>query len=747
MAVTVEVYIMVMMKLLFLLLLMAPILVAAQGELTVEIHTPVDAVVKVGKPLAQPMRLRATVVVPSSAPTDLTLRSFVADERHQWYVSDASALLQPGIQTVDFSIALDALWYAVDHAHPWNTVAWERLQTVGLTVTSPSNWRGSIQIDYILEPLLLAPSAPTPTQAALYDITWSAAQAHTGQRWYCTFQPWPLPGNPYDPAQFQAWLEVSYPGWDSPRRYRAFYDQPMVLTNRGDREVAAELELGKFVCRWRPQQSGIYDLTLIAQWLHGQEHVFTQQSLEVFGEDWDDYVRVSTKDPRFLVANGKIYWPIGINIRSANDLRSQKRMLTKVTPDLGLETYQAYIRRLAACGVNCIEVWMSSWNLALEWCADWPNYQGLGRYNQVHANRFDRLLDFAWSHGVRINVVVYNHGMASTKNDREWNYNPMGKHQGGFLNHAREVFTDPMAWVYQSRLRHYLIARYADHPAILGWKLWSEQNLTAGKKNDRVLWHQKAAADWLRYDHYDHPVTTHWAGDYRSVDREIASQHNIGYITVNAYHDHQKRERDQTKTSWTLLANQVYETLNNKRRGLQLFGKPVLITEYGGSFAGGKAAQILAEQRSGPWAALVSGLAGSPMLWWFEWVDQNEYFEAYEAIRSFIKGEDWRNPDARSVPLSMQTQHKTWAYAWQGDTRAFGYILNYEWGLEGGIQPWHRSDILQKFPKWETGEIEWWDANSGRLIKTEKFDQAISELTVPSFSGHIAFKMRRVVAK
>ena len=212
------------------------------------------------------------------------------------------------------------------------------------------------------------------------------------------------------------------------------------------------------------------------------------------------------------------FWPTGLNIRSVNDGRGAKRTGSRLTPNRGWHAYQAYLQRLVDGGANIVEIWMSSWNLALEWRSDWPGYRGLGRYNQVNAKRLDQILDFCETIGMRVNLVIYNHGMASHKTDREWDNNPYnrflhtstadgkGTAQAGILNKPSEMFTSQAAMDMQDRVRRYIIARYADSPAIYGWKLWSEQNLTAGSTSERLRWHIQQATFGKKYDIYNHPV-------------------------------------------------------------------------------------------------------------------------------------------------------------------------------------------------------------------------------------------------
>ena len=42
---------------------------------------------------------------------------------------------------------------------------------------------------------------------------------------------------------------------------------------------------------------------------------------------------------------------------------------------------------------------------------------------------------------------------------------------------------------------------------------------------------------------------------------------------------------------------------------------------------------------------MVNGYAAGPMLWWFEWVDQNERWGTYRALQAYLSGEDLRETE------------------------------------------------------------------------------------------------------
>jgi hypothetical protein len=597
-----------------------------------------------------------------------------------------------------------------------------------------------------------------------FDDDASLSHGTTGERWSLSLLPQPLPSNPYDSRQFA--LDAVFEGTDGViQRIPAFYDQPMLLSDRGDREDARPSGPGRFVVRYRPREPGRYQVRLEAHW-HGAQGAYvtvTLPDLEVSGAHWDGYVHTDARDPRFFSVDGKFYWPIGLNLNSAYDLRSQERLGTVLTPDRGSLTYIPRLRRFAAGGGTAVEIWMSSWNLALEWRREWPGFAGVGRYNDANAERLDAILDAAWAVGVRVNLVLNNHGQASPNSDREWKDNPLNATIGGPLSDPLQVFTSPIAFADQESLRRYIIGRYADHPAVLGWKMWSEINLTAAgemgrrrgpdaggnqvsdedRHNDLLNWHERAAARWHALDSYGHGVTTHWSGDYRQPEFDIVALPGLDYICIDAYLN---RRREAVGEG---LADLLYNSLQDPVDGLGGFNKPLLVTEYGGSPQGATPEALSAELELAAWAALMAGHGGSPMLWWFEWVDQGERWNSFAAIAAFIKDEDLRGSDAHAVALSATSSAGVlWARAWAKPGHLIGYLADNAWvenGL-GKVAHEHAEVLIGTDVPAGLCKVEWWDARRGVLIATERCNHLGGRLalTPPPFVHHIAFKLTRL---
>jgi len=688
-----------------------------------------------------------TITVPDDAPADLGVGLWLSDPHGRWYQCSGPPL-HPGTAQVAFVLGAGLGPQADGHGATWTAVAAAASVRAGVYFWSASTSRCRL----LVGPLRLAGVAPAMARTVLCDTTLPRLGAdriihlQTGQRWSMTTLPAPMPENPYDPAEFALALLITDAQGRS-QRYAAFYDQEMRSSDRGDSESVLPTRAGCFAVRYRPQLPGTYRAVLEAHWASGAVVSVPLPAIVVSGAPWDEYVRVDRTDPRYFSVGTRWWWPIGPNLRSVWDRRCQQYLGTMLTPDRLLGAYHDYFARLSGAGVNSVEIWLSSWNLALEWRGDWNGYDGMGRYSEANAWRLDQVLDDAWAHGIRVTLVIDNHGKASTGTDHEWENHPYNRAAGGFLDDALGVFTDARALHLEQRLRGYLIARYADHPAVMAWKLWSEINLTVAGDQPRIIlaWHQDALAAWHREDPYHHPCTTHWAGNYRSVDHAVAGLSDLDFICIDAYH--LGPDQEQGSDLAMLMANSVGS--GERRNDLARLHKPIYVTEYGGNWDACPPAQLEAEHASGAFLALVDGQAGAPMLWWFEWIDQGARYAPYHAITGFLAGEDLRDARGASVPLiATSLSGELWARAWARPGRMLGYVLDRAWGAHGGPAREHPDALVEIGASIAPGtlQVSWWDADRGVVRQSETLSHSGGELSlvVPPFSRHLAFKLVRV---
>jgi hypothetical protein len=732
----------------------------------VTLRAPLTTVVSMDGPVvAGPSILSATIMAPDHLPAGVGVGGFVADRHGRWFQCLQRNPLVPGANHVEMRIDETTAMIGEPHYAKWNQAEAQRVSQAGLFIWSMGSVAVELEVSDLRQTPIKESLTLTPTLLDVrYDQQDSNGIIHmaTGVRWSMSLTPRPFPVNPFDPQEFKVDAIFTGPNGKE-QRIAAFALEPTMLIDRGDRQVGQPNGPCHFVVRWRPVQPGQWTGRLEATW-RGQPSIsLAMPPIRVTGEPWDDYVRTDQTDVRFFSVDGKWYWPIGVNFHSTFDQRSLDRLGTILTPERGTEAYAARFRRLSLAGGNATEIWMASWNLALEWNADWPGYAGVGRYNQFNAAKLDRVLDDAYANGIRVNLVINNHGQASPNNDREWPTNPWNKVNGGPLLEPYQIFSDEQAYIGQANLRRYLVARYADHPAILGWKLYSEINLTAmgdtqrggsipglppAASNKELMetrrrWHERAAAHFHDIDNYHHGVTTHWSGDYRKPYPEICALPGIDYICIDAYHGGgTSSERNNT------LIDLIYFGMQEPTRGLGKYKKPVWVTEFGATSLGGSSPELAAELASAAWSAMVSGNAGVPMLWWFEWIDQGERWQPFGAIQRFIVGEDFRGLDARSVVLEgTSDQGAIWARAWVRPGRMLAYIADHAWSAEGTSEPLHSKATVRIGSQVSAGpcRVEWWNADEGKMLSVQYLEHAggALDLVIPAFMRHCAFKLTR----
>ncbi len=710
---------------------------------------------------AQAQAIQALVKIPDDAPQDLGVGAFLKDDDGNWFQLPHTSTLKPGLHHLHFAISLDEPWQSEPAIDIWDPYLHSLAVNYGLFFWSEETNNASIEILQLRAVIHDFPSPETLPQFHTLqfdnihsDVVTGAQYCHakTGERWTMQCQPTPMPSNPYDSDLFS--LEMQVTGPDGSYSIPGYYQKPLTIIDGGDRDRAVASGAAAFHIRFRPRLPGTYQLTLLGIWNKDsdseQRCCVPLPDLQVSGAPWDDFIRVDKNDKRYfrVGVNDDFHWPLGLNIRSVTDPRGTQRTNSQITPERIVHAYKAYFDRLALAGGNNVEIWMASWNVGLEWLDDWPGFHGIGAYNEANAQRLDEILDYAYSKGIRVILVINNHGQASFKTDREWSYSPFNADNGGPLTEAKDFFTHPVPLHAQQERRRYIVARYADHPAILCWKLFSEMNLTDMARNgvdgpaQMRKWHANAFDAWRALDIYDHPVTSHWSGDYRTPYRELVALPNMDFTAIDAYHG-------RRGGNGRLLANIMYDSTLHKEYGLSAFNKPLVVTEFGASAGAGPEPQLIAEHMSGPWAALMSGHASSPHLWWFEWTDQGDRWHPYRAIHNYLAGEDFRSTEARCVFLDIKDQdtHSIWCRAWFKPKMIYAYLLDWNWGFDGTQAPLHQAIEIRIGNKVQAGrfELEWWDASLGVCLSRTQIQHQTGPLVIssPAFRRHLAFKLRR----
>lgn len=671
------------------------------------------------------------------APDGAGLAAWRSDRHGRWFQRVVAGRLSGGEHRQRVALGDGEAFSPEGQAGTWDAGTAAECRRAGLLLWCDRPASGLVEV----EARWLAQSTASP-RPALTLLGAPPTAATTGTRIEIACIPEPFPARPLDPESFALELVVTDPAGRT-TRYAGFPDQPFRRRDRGDREELVADGAQRFATRFRARSAGLHRLRLEARWGDGGSAAIDLPPLAASGPDWDGIARPDPADTRFLAAGGRWVWPIGHNLHSNFDVRSAEVLGTVLTPDRGSFVREALLGRLIAAGGDGAEVWLSPWNLGIEWSDAWRGYHGTARPNLGNAWAMDRLLEQAESAGARLVVTVFNHGMARGTDgegkENDWPHHPWRTANGGWLATAAGLFTDARARAAQAAQFRYIAARWGDSPAVLAWKLWAENNLANATGEEKRAWHAWAGPAMAATDPWNHPVTTHWSGDWRTADGPIAGDPGMTMLTIDAYHGEDR-----------LLAQLLADSTGDPGsgvRGLGPYRKPILVTEFGGSWRACPPERMAAELASGGWAGLISGHAGMPMLWWFEWIDQTGSYAHFGALRRFIAGEDLRGRDAGpAAAAALAPGAELWCRMWRRPGRILGYLLDAAWGQAGGPGELHaQASIDLGSVRAGAMRLQWWDADQGVVLREDAIEHPGGALVLrpPPFQRHLAFKLWR----
>ncbi len=451
--------------------------------------------------------------------------------------------------------------------------------------------------------------------------------------------------NPYDPDEIKIDVQALAPN-GAESRWPAFFSQDYVRGIHFNREVLTPVGGPFWAFRFTPQMQGMHKLRIVI--VDNSEETETVLKspwvkINVAPSGKKGFVGVSKKDKRYFeFSNGDFFYPVGFNIHTPKDTRSEKRLGFGYIPDRGTYSYEDYFSDMAENGANAAEVWMASWSMALEWTSARINYYGLGRYNLANAWRLDHVLKNAAAKGIYIHLVLDNHGKLSSRVDQEWDDSPHNKNNafaaadGAMLREPADFFTNKEAQKYYTRRNRYISGRWGGFTNILGIELWSEVDLVTEHRKYyengiSIEWHDKAARNLKNMSQGRHLVTTHTCSDYNKTyeHRKLFQLDSIDYVVSDAY-----RKDDP-----------IIDLMRAHTETLRELGKPMLITEYGGTPQGNNFENLEADLHAGIWASFFLEHAGTPFLWWHDFIHRLDKYSHFKGFSAFIDGIDLRGKE------------------------------------------------------------------------------------------------------
>ena len=565
------------------------------------------------------------VTLPRDAPADISATLRMKDKDGLWFQLASGGPLIPGeTNRLMFPVGRDAV--GIDGGSlSWDDLYRRRMRKTGLGLFSGSTWTGRVTIVDVAvrtetpparPPRILGFRAPPPEVVCTGRYELAFILDNTSGL------------NPFDPREIEVKATFESPSGKR-SRVDGFFYQAFTRMLEGDKERLAPIGRPEWRMRFTPTETGRYSFTLRVQTPRGTTasapRHFTARPSPPLG-----FVRASATDRRLLeLSDGTPFYPIGLNIHAPFDVRAAEMERRRVSPDHGTFAYDHYFERLAAAGANACVVWLAPWWLEVEWSREWRGFGGLGDFNLENAWRLDTLLGAAERHGIRLHLVLENHGKYSLWMDAQWDSNPYNRANGGMLERPEDFFASSAAAAAYRRKLRYLVARYASSPSVLGWELFGEMNLVGS--NPRFANHPSHAR-WIaataRFIHetdpYRHLLAVHYSNDWRTVDPAVAALPELDYLVGDIY------KPGGSIVDW------VVETA--RRNGA--YGKPTFSTEFGGYWNGGTPARLEADLHAGLWSNFMTPAAGAPFFWWFEFVDRNNLYAHLRALASFAGGEN-----------------------------------------------------------------------------------------------------------
>lgn len=570
-------------------------------------------------------------------------------------------------------------------------------------------------------------------------------------------------GNPFDPDEIDVELKLVAPD-GSKVSHPAFFMRDYDVVFDHGREVARDTGRQHWEIRWTPTQSGTYEWELVAK--SGVSRSQLAGKTVCTPTQKPGFVKISSTDPQYFeFSNGAFFYPLGHVIRSPSDARWRDNKPENQKVHLSLLeqrtfAYERWFEQMEANHENFCSLWMTPWWLGTEWSSTYPGYEGLGRYNQIHAAQLDRIIAAAERHGIYILLFVTNHGQLSSVTDAEWGTSPYRKENGGPVEYPAQFMTDPQCErKTQHRLR-YILARWGYSPAICGISISTETDwfdLYNGKQCDQA----EEFINGISYPNYSIPKNT------RAVNSWL--QRTADYIRSVDIHDHlvttqfsmPENGHDLWKNpAFDIPLNNCYENgfpifykyvESSGGTAEALFGwarlhdvptKPKLLAEWGGSHMQNTSDRLAVDLHTGLWSIAMTDCGGTTGYWWWNEIDDRNQYGEFRALHKYLDGYDRRGKKLKSeqghvskkLGLSDGPQfvsHPTRsALVLSNETELFAYVYHrlMNSGLINPESPDDprfelSTDVFLEVPERILGgqyKLEFWNTSRGEVIETRE---------------------------
>jgi hypothetical protein len=566
--------------------------------------------------------------------------------------------------------------------------------------------------------------------------------------------------NPYDPVS-QVELTAYFQQPDGGvSKVSGFWHEDFTRSLRANKEQLEATTVNGWMFRFAPRSVGVfkYYIEVIDRENGGSALRYPAKGFLSFTSTpsaHKGFLKVSKIDHAYLeFEDGSPYVGLGHNVLgwewSGNDNSP------------GTYDYDRWLTRMAKSGANLAQFDLSGTD-QLEWTA-YPSgvshtsaWEGLGRYNQQVAWKFDHIISQAEHLGIFFRFCFSHWGDydLNTRNHfyRGWNRNPYNAANGGPVANVTEFFADAKAREYYKRFLRYVVARWGYSKNILTYELWNEADAPhmswgAGhnyKSNQANLldWHREMS-DYLKSIDPHHLVTTSFANNLNQPS--IWELPNMDLTTIHRYPVFNERI-DGGFPKWEVEECLTY--LIRKRAAEH--AKPVLIGEFTVSPYG------QADTHNDPtgiafhnqlWVSIMQGSLGTAMMWqWGYYIDAFDLYYHYRPLATFLDGEDLSNMTAFSYKNGAANgygrKNAEKAYLWVHDAKHTFIDRDYSHEVIAG----QRCDLDGMDDG--TYRISLFDPYAGKVLSEHTLTSAAGKLTVPlpDFRKDIAIKAKKLAGR
>ena len=397
------------------------------------------------------------------------------------------------------------------------------------------------------------------------------------------------------------------------------------------------------------------------------------------------------------------------------------------TNELSTGADQWWLPALAGRRGGTGRVWLAQLSLReasggpeLLWEAD-PNRPVRGVYNQIDCVMLDHLVQAAERQNVYLQICLLTRDL----------------YMSALSDPGSPAYAEAIAAA--KKCFRYAIARWGYSTRVAAWEYWNEMD--PGRPTERFY---REVGDYLdKNDPYHHPRTTSAWGpapkDWAHPQLDLAELH--WYL----------------RSVWgPLWQDEVGAVLDRAKllRGVAT-NKPALLAEFGVADDKWGRSPYMPQDKAGVhfhntlWASSFAGFSGTAMFWWWETLDQNNYYPHYRPLAAFLSDIPWTTAGLQATTGSSTRQAQL--LAWRGRDRVYGWLHNPQatwWKLVAEKQTVAEiNDDRLTLDQLEPGNyaVEWWDTTSAKITlkETVASEGPIVRLRVPAYTGDIACKVVR----